>query len=335
MILTIGDPHIIGKEYDNVIQLLDSIENILKTTPNIDIIIILGDVLHNHSIIDTSSLNLALRLFKLCKQYAQTYCLVGNHDYINNSQFLNTNHWMNICKEWDDRFIIVDNPKIIVYNNIQICLTPYVYDGRLIEALDLTCNNWKQSKLIFGHQLLNGAKMGAIVADNVEEWKDEYPVMISGHIHTKQVVKDNLYYIGSSQYVGYGDLSTKYFLLISFNENEDFIFKYINVGITKKKLITINITNDNIDTIHTTLLTKSNKENTKIIFKGDILVLKQFKESSNYKEILTLYNKIVFKINPQKYITTNVKSKLFLDCLKENIADNLDLIECFNSFIKI
>ena len=75
--------------------------------------------------------------------------------------------------------------------------------------------------------------------------------------------------------------------------------------------------------------------NTKIIFKGDILVLKQFKESSNYKEILALYNKIVFKINPQKYITTNVKSKLFLDCLKENIADNLDLIECFNSFIKI
>ena len=32
--------------------------------------------------------------------------LVGNHDYINNQQFLTNNHWMNAMKDWNNVTII-------------------------------------------------------------------------------------------------------------------------------------------------------------------------------------------------------------------------------------
>ena len=48
-------------------------------------------------------------------EITMTYILVGNHDMINNQQFLTDNHWMNGLKQWDN-IVIVDHPVQLLHN---------------------------------------------------------------------------------------------------------------------------------------------------------------------------------------------------------------------------
>jgi len=358
-IFCIGDPHIRIQDEEDINEYLNKLELFLKSAPDLDYIIILGDILHNHESLHTESLNLAIRFFKLCKNYAKTFCLVGNHDYTNNSSFLKQNHWLNVCKEWDNNFIVIDAPETITKNNIQLTFCPYVPDGMFLKALNEKAENWTQSVAIFSHQLLNGAKMGSIIAENIEKWEDKFPLLINGHIHTKQKVKENFYCIGSSRYIGYGDLGKKVCLLLTISTSEDennpsIHLKEISLGLKSKECITIILTPDNIENLlhHPKLvsLEKRNKckRNIKIIFKGTIELLKTFKNSSVYRECLQLFDKIVVKPFPVKNLnntnndnsgnnsnnnnTTNT-NKLFLDLLKENIQDNMELQEFYLQFI--
>lgn len=316
-IFCIGDPHIRIEEEDDIYTYFQELFNIIQSTDlshTIDFIIILGDVLHNHSTLQTGSLNLATQFFKFCKSIAKTFCLVGNHDFINNDQFLNSNHWMNSFKDWDNNFIIVDKVETFVKNNIQISLSPYVPNGRFVEALNTSNNeelklNWKNSSIIFAHQLLNGAKMGAIIENNVEEWLDDYPLCISGHIHSFQKVKNNYYCLGSSRYVGYGDNGKKYCSLIRINEEDKTIyFKKLQLNIKSKQVFTIMITNSNFNTLNEYLEKIGKKSDTKyvkLIFKGEKNLIQTFKQSSMYKSCLELYHKINFKFTVPTLVTNN------------------------------
>ncbi len=356
-IFCIGDPHIRIQDEEDINEYLTKLELFLKSVPDLDYIVILGDILHNHETLHTESLNLAILFFKLCKKYAKTFCLVGNHDYTNNSSFLKQNHWLNVCKEWDNNFIVIDTPETIIKNNIQLTFCPYVPDGMFLKALNEKTENWKQSVTIFSHQLLNGAKMGSIVAENIEEWEDDFPLLINGHIHTKQKVKENFYCIGSSRYIGYGDLGKKVCLLLTIsneensNDNPSIHLKEISLHLKSKECITIILTEDNIQNLlhHPKLiaLEKRNKckRNIKIIFKGSLELLKSFKNTSIYKECLQLFDKIVFKPFPVKNLnniskndsndsgTKNGTNKLFLDLLKENIQDHVELQEFYLQFV--
>ena len=355
-IFCIGDPHIRIQDEEEVNEYLNKLELALINIPDLDYIIILGDILHNHETLHTESLNLAIRFFKCCKKYAKTFCLVGNHDYTNNSSFLKKNHWLNVCKEWDINFIVIDTPETITKRGLQITLCPYVPDGMFIKALNENVENWKQSQIIFSHQLLNGAKMGSIIAEGIEEWEDDFPLLINGHIHSKQKVKHNFYCLGSSRYIGYGDLGKKSCMLITISSSEEntptIQLKEISLGLTSKECITIILTEDNIENLfqHPKLLAieKRNKckSNIKIIFKGVLELLKAFKNTSIYKQCLQTFDKIVFKPFPVKHLSnnnenknnenndTNTSSKLFLDVLKENIQDNDELKEYYLEFIK-
>ncbi len=358
----IGDPHIRIQDEEDVNEYLNKLEIALSNIPDLDYIIILGDILHNHETLHTESLNLAIQFFKCCKKYAKTFCLVGNHDYTNNSSFLKQNHWLNVCKEWDINFIVIDKPETIIKRGLQFTLCPYVPDGLFLKALNEYADNWKQSQVIFSHQLLNGAKMGSIIAENIEEWEDDYPLLINGHIHSKQKVKHNFYCLGSSRYIGYGDLGKKSCMLITIvneEENEEennevspiINLKEISLGLKSKECITIILTEDSIEHLLShPKLNKPNltKNNTKIIFKGTQELLKSFKNTSIYKQCLQTFHKIIFKPFPMKHVSTindgnnnsntssntNTSSKLFLDLLKENIQDNEELKNYYLEFIK-
>ena len=59
-------------------------------------------------------------------EISTTYILVGNHDLINNQQFLSTNHWMNALKDWPNIFIVdkpttLSNKSKIIFNVLSIC----------------------------------------------------------------------------------------------------------------------------------------------------------------------------------------------------------------------
>ena len=103
--LVIGDPHF---KTSNVPDTEDFIEKTIslakKEVP--DFVIILGDVLHEHERLHTIPLNIAYNFIKAMASLAKTYILVGNHDMINNQQFLNDNHWLGAMKQWKNVYIV-------------------------------------------------------------------------------------------------------------------------------------------------------------------------------------------------------------------------------------
>jgi DNA repair exonuclease SbcCD nuclease subunit len=329
-ILAIGDPHF---KVDNIEEskiLTDNLSLFLSQNTDIEIIVVLGDILHNHEKLHTVALNNAINFFTMLTSHKRRcFCLVGNHDATSNTIFLTDNHWMNVLKGWDG-LTIVDHPIIEFINEVDfITLCPYVPDGRFTEALshiatkmsDIRINDWKQSKCIFSHQLFDGVKMGAIMAQNVEEWKEEYPFCINGHIHENQRPKDNLYIPGSAMQEGYGDMTDKIVALITINEglgssDENKIpqIDEIDLNVKRKKIIYTTV--DEIDTIHAKL-EKNENIDYKIVVKGSDAELKALKNSSKYKDALEINNvkKISFKTTWKEEQKEQVEDD-FVECLQ-------------------
>jgi len=336
-IIVIGDPHIRIEEELYVRHYFNSIEQLLDQV-NPDLIIILGDVLHNHEKIHSSSMNLAYTFFHLCRKRAHTFCLVGNHDAINNQIFLTDDHWMNGCKEWE-QLTIVDKP--IVYQHpdgLRLCLLPYVPDGRFKDAL-LVTDGWKTSHLLFSHQLFNGCQMGPIIASDVEEYEDDYPLCFNGHIHSYQKVKHNLICIGSSRPVGYADTQSKKVMCITATMREDSSckckLKEYPIDNLVKKVITCTVS-------QTDQLSLSTHSDIKYVIKGTSEELKSFKRGKLYKELVDNHIPYQLKIEIQsekgEVHNTNVnKNKevvTFFERLYQNIQDNQDLIAIYKELNK-
>ena len=230
--LAIGDVHIKLSNVEDIELFLEKIKITLDEEKP-DIIIILGDVLNTFERIHTTCLAYAQQLFTICSSFTQTYVLVGNHDYISNSQFLTSNHWMTPFYNWN-QLVIVDKVVSFIHKGNHFVLCPYVPDGRFVEALS-TCPDWSSAHIIFGHQLLNGAKMGAILAEHVEEWKPEYPFLCCGHIHDKQRVQPNLYYTGTPMQDSFAEKRNKSIVLFTIQET-DIHIKEIELGINIKRI---------------------------------------------------------------------------------------------------
>ena len=233
--LAVGDVHI---KLDNLLEidhLTDTLVSLIQHHRP-DYLVLLGDILHTHERIHTNCLNQAAKLFRKCSEIIPTYVLVGNHDYISNSQFLTDEHWMNPFKEWPGLFIV---DRVTRVDSAVLC--PYVPDGRLVEALD-TLNRsevrersdtsgdarsdtkeqsdcekerWREASLVFAHQTLDGVKMGPMVMDGVEKWLPEYPMLCSGHIHDRQRPQENLYYAGTPIPHAFGESNRKSICMIN------------------------------------------------------------------------------------------------------------------------
>lgn len=311
-ILAIGDPHFRIDNLDESNQFINNLSKLIEDRKDIDIIVVLGDILHTHEKLHTVALNSATNFFKmLISHKRKLFCLVGNHDATSNTIFLTDNHWMNALKGWDG-LTIVDYPISEKLGDCSITLCPYVPDGRLVEALNHV-DEWKESKVVFAHQLLDGAKMGPIEAKGVEEWKEEYPLCISGHIHDKQKIKDNFVYVGSSMQHSYGETGDKSLGLITIADNV--VVEEIELDIKKKKIIYATV--DELLEIQEKILNNEEIEY-KIVLKGKESELKALKQSTLYKETLDLENvkKITFKATFKDQDEVKVLEDDFVECLQ-------------------
>lgn len=324
--LIIGDPHLRIEEEVAIQHYTQSIHTIIQeNTP--DIIIILGDVLHNHEKIHSGSMNLAISFFNMCRKYASTFCLVGNHDAINNQIFLTEDHWMNGCKGLHN-FTVVDKGMLCTHNMIQFCMIPYVPDGRFKEALQ-TVDGWEDSHFLFTHQLFDGCKMGAITAQNIEEYLDEYPLCFNGHIHSYQKVKPNLYCVGSSRPVGYGDTGDKKSILLTVMANK-------KDGGCKCKVREISIHNLVKRTIHVDYsqvenISLNDDSCVKYVVKGTQEELKCFKKTKMYQTCVDKHIPLQLKVKEEEISeVTQEDTVLFFDRLRKNIEDDPKLVEFYS-----
>jgi predicted phosphodiesterase len=318
--LFIGDVHIKTDNSEEIDILLFEIQRIAKEY-TFDYIIVGGDVMHYHERLFTQCLNKSINFLKSLTDISYTYVLVGNHDYINNSEFLTQNHWMNSIKNWKNLKIVDD-----VIEEKEFMLCPYVYPGRFIEALETKTKDWGDKKIIFAHQEFKGCKMGAIVSIDGDCWNEDYPYVISGHIHDNQKIGDNIYYPGSPLQHAFGDSDTRVLCLISIDDSDILdnpkIIDIIDIplNVPKKRIIKANLSN-----IKDILNTKENKEQKKqdnIKIKLDVTneEFKLFKETKEYKELINKGIKI--QINKKK-----IEKKDEADEKKDVENDFISLLE--------
>ena len=310
-ILCIGDPHIQTDNIPEIDMFMNKIEELVQSS-NPDLIVVLGDILHTHERLHTTALNKAYELINLLKGYTKTYILTGNHDYINNSQYLTDKHWMNGMKEWSN-VCIVDTVKSLTIGDNKFMFVPYVPPGKFVDALE-TCNecNWKTVDCIFAHQEFAGCKMGAIISIEGDKWCDEYPPVVSGHIHQKQQI-GNVYYTGSALQHAFGESEKNIIAVLSFGPDGYNKVEH-NLELPRKKIVYVNM--DDIDNYEV----KDTPDKIKGTLTGNHDDFKALKKSEKYKELVDKGLKVVFK--PEK---NKVKDDV-LDIKEDNFSCILDTI---------
>lgn len=315
-ILAIGDVHFKVTNVPEVELFIQRIVELAKKEePNL--IVILGDVLDTHEKLHSTPLNKAKEFISSMRDIAYTYVLVGNHDMTSNQQFLNSNHWMNILKEWE-RLEVVDEVKTCECDGESFVLVPYVPPGRFEEALNTIGDAWKKTTCIFAHQEFYGCKMGAITSLDGDHWPIEYPQVISGHIHSKDKLQDNIYYTGSAMQHAFGESEKNTVAVLDF-EMGKYKCREVDLNLPRKKSVAT--------TLKKVMDFEIPETDDKIMLSisgVNIEEFKAFQKSKKYKELQQAGIKIKFN---QK------RSDLLTEVTKEAITQGSDFGDILCSLI--
>ena len=285
-VLFIGDPHIQISNLQEVELFMEKIIN-LATEKQPDIIVIAGDLLHDHERIHTTALNKAYELVNNMRLISKTYILVGNHDYMSNQQFLTNHHWMNGMKEWNNT-IVVDTVITETINGQKFVFVPYVSPGRFEEALNTSNEKWNDAACIFAHQEFCGCKMGAIVSVEGDKWALDNPYVVSGHIHSKQSPQENIYYSGAAMQHAFGESDKNIIAYFTFTNNK-YDKEEIDLGLPRKKIVYMDV--EDIDNYKI----PESEDQIKLTLNGNYDQFKAVKKTKKYKNLVESGLKVVFK----------------------------------------
>jgi DNA repair exonuclease SbcCD nuclease subunit len=293
-VLFIGDVHFQASNIPEVDLFIEKITELaIEKQPTL--IIIAGDLLHTHERLHTTPLNKAYDFVDKMRKIALTYVLVGNHDLESNQEFLTHNHWMCGMKEWVNT-VIVDT--VMTYRLLEhkFVLVPYVAPGRFIEALDTCEEDWNDASCIFAHQEFAGCKMGAIVSIDGDKWPITNPHVVSGHIHSRQIVQENVYYPGAAMQHAFGESEKNVIPLLTFHEG-GYEREEIELDLPRKKIVYMNV--DDVDTY----VPPETNDKIKVTVSGEYEDFKALKKTARYKKLVEDGVKVVFK-------TTRAEKKL-------------------------
>ena len=219
--LIIGDPHFQEKNSVKVRDFINKICNVISSKKeDLDAIVILGDLLHRHNIAEIDTLVLVDDFIDRISKDHHTYIIVGNHDRPHHTNYLDNKHAYNAYKKWKN-ITIVDTVKDITINDDRYIFVPYVDPGKFKEAMLETLGedncmfltNTEEDPnpplTIFCHQEFKGAKMNKVVSKNGDEWEEDLPFVIAGHIHGEHWLSENIYYPGTPMQHTFGEKDNK------------------------------------------------------------------------------------------------------------------------------
>src|SRR4051812_43789268 len=105
-VLVIGDLHARPARLDEFGALASALERVAASCRP-EVIVLTGDLLHEHARVHTGALNGVLGLIDtLAKKTRATYLLVGNHDLPSNQTFLESHHAFNAVKAWSGVHVV-------------------------------------------------------------------------------------------------------------------------------------------------------------------------------------------------------------------------------------
>lgn len=310
-VLVIGDPHFkVNNVPESKLLTTKLLQLAKKMQPTF--IVCLGDLLHRHETIHVTPLMRAEELIAGLSEVAPTFLIIGNHDRPNNSNFLTNEHPFNALKRWSNVFII-DTVQTFTFDDKIFTFVPYVSPGRFLEALN-TCPGWEKSQCIFAHQEFYGAQMGAIKSQNGDHWSQEYPLVISGHIHDYQTLASNLIYVGTPYQHAFGDKDDKTVSIFKFGPE----IKETRIDLLLMKRIIVYLTPEKIYDYEPPL-----NKLVKIVVRGDEVDIKACMKSSHIQRLKEEGCTVTFKTLVSKAVVTKTKDepKRYLERLYEKVEN--------------
>lgn len=331
--LVIGDPHF---QKDAFLQGRELIKKTVKLASKLrpDIIVILGDVMDTHETARNSPWLQSLEFIESLSKISKTYVLMGNHDLINQSQFLTSNHFFTPLKKWEGVHI-VDYPLHQSISGVDLIFCPYVPTGRFKEALGYTVSGdgdkfyWENARCIFAHQEFAGAEYGGRVSTKGDSWEEDLPLVVSGHIHTEMNIGDNLKYTGSSRQVASDESPDKRIWMMTFSSNpgDPISIKKYNLCLKSKKEITIDY-----QSIKKFDLELAEKYYVKLKVKGTREQFKMLKKNPYYLKLSELGVKTAFDfIEETEFVSVSkgidVKQLSFVSILEKLVESKPDNVK--------
>lgn len=174
--------------------------------------------------------------------------------------------------------------------------------GRFEEALNTVGNEWRDSSCIFAHQEIAGCKMGAIISVEGDKWPLDYPHIISGHIHSRQIPQPNVYYAGSAMQHAFGESEKNIIAYLTFQYPLDYVREEIDLQLPRKKIVYMDV--EDIDNYNT----PKTEDKIKVTLSGNYDQFKALKKTKKYKELLDQGVKVIFKPKKLKNLGTKMET---------------------------
>jgi predicted phosphodiesterase len=238
LILAIGDLHF-KKDFPHITDLvMTKIKEKIQTLQP-DIVVILGDTLDTHEKIDMKTQNKAGRFIKEIAAERPVVVLIGNHDRPDSTTYLTEDSCFYLLKGFQN-IHIVDRVMSFKFETegtkekLRFVFVPYVSPGTFHEALDTLEDKVMIDKpvAIFCHQEFRKGHHG-------DEWAENNPILISGHIHTFSQPQTNIIYPGTPYQISFNDQSAKGILICEFLPGKSPQINFLELNIRKKMTIKI------------------------------------------------------------------------------------------------
>ena len=121
--------------------------------------------------------------------------------------------------------------------------------------------------------------MGAIVSVEGDKWPENYPEIVSGHIHSRQQIQKNIYYCGSSMQHAFGESEKNIIPIFTWDEEnkKKYNLLEIDLELPRKKIIYTDV--ENVEDYKLT----NTKDKIKISVSGQYEEFKAFKKTKELK----------------------------------------------------
>jgi DNA repair exonuclease SbcCD nuclease subunit len=224
-ILLIGDMHVQSSNLEDTAEIFKLIDQILVDDNQISAVCLLGDIFHTHNIVKQepaffvrSQIEKIINKFKKEDRQIRWVALAGNHDFSTPSAVYVENAVRMVL---GDLIEVVDDEPL---NISDFSFLPFIGDN---EKFIQVCNSLPKTSIVVCHQTFDGSRYenNQTAPHGVNQNDIPQKIVISGHIHTKQNLKNNhneIAYVGTPRALNSNETNQEKFLTVYDSVNNKF-----------------------------------------------------------------------------------------------------------------
>ena len=246
--LVVGDLHVqIGNLQETKILLSFIQDKFIESASHR--LIFLGDIFHTHSVIRQEVAYVVLEFIKnfyynvVGADRSRIVIIAGNHDGISPTT-TNRNALSLVLSEFAT---VVSGSECLVED--EMVFIPYLHDGnvfieRALEGHKTAITRGWNDPILICHQTFDGAAFenGHPCPSGIKSELLPYSVIVAGHIHKRQVVKDKVLYLGTPRAVTASEYNDeKFIFLMSRNDDGQVAFTPISTSLIVKNYVVLTL----------------------------------------------------------------------------------------------